>query len=309
MQRSNEKIDIPIEVIFLDLGSTLIYAQEPWPPVLVRADQELVRYLRQAGFLIDSTALHGNFDTFLDAYYAQRDKDKVETTTFVFLRDRLTESGYGSVPDPILRRALGSMYAVAERNWYVEEDAISTLASLKEEGYRLGLISNTSDDNNVHALVDQCGFRPFFDLILTSAGCGYRKPHPRIFQIALEHFSIKPGQAVMVGDTLEADIAGANSLGIYSVWITRRTESSDPSIALEQPFDTVRAASAGAPPVRDGKLKTSTQDAGSGSDPSTVLRQAQDISSGQVPAIQPMAVIQALSVLPALLASLRQTSP
>ena len=266
MHRSNEKIDIPIEVIFLDLGSTLIYAQEAWPPVLVRADQELVRYLRQAGFPIERTTLSGGFNTFLDAYYAQREKDNVESSTFIFLHDLLTESGYSSVPDPILRRALGSMYAVAERNWFVEEDAISTLASLKEEGYRLGLISNTSDDNNVQALVDQCGFRPFFDLILTSASCGYRKPDPRIFQIALEHFSIQPQQALMVGDTLEADIAGANSLGIFSVWITRR--------------------------------------ASSGSDPSTALRQAQDISSGQVPANEPKAVIQALSELPALLENL-----
>jgi HAD superfamily hydrolase (TIGR01662 family) len=302
-------MDIPIEVTFLDLGSTLIYAQEPWPPVLARADQELVRCLRQASFPIESTTLSGGFDTFLDAYYAQRGKDNVEPTTFVFLRDMLAENGYSRVPDPILRRALGSMYAVAERNWYVEEDAISTLVSLREDGYRLGLISNTSDDNNVHALVDQCGFRQFFDLILTSAGCGYRKPHPRIFQIALKQFGIQPGQAVMVGDTLEADIAGANNVGIYSVWITRRVESSDPSTALRQNFDTVRAASAGMPAIRDGKLKASTQDAGFGSDPSTVLRQAQDISSGQVTAIQPKAVIQALSVLPALLASLRKTSP
>jgi putative hydrolase of the HAD superfamily len=211
-----------MKVIFLDLGSTLIYAQEPWPPVLARADQELVRCLHQAGFPIESNTLRRDFDTFLDAYYDQRDKENVEPTAFVFLRDLLTENGFGSVPDPILRRALGSMYAVTERNWRVEEDAISTLVSLRETGYRLGMISNTSDDNNVQALVDQGGFRPFFDLILTSAGCGYRKPHPRIFQIALEHFRIQPEQALMVGDTLEADIAGANSLGIYSVWITRR---------------------------------------------------------------------------------------
>jgi len=250
-------MELPIEVIFLDLGSTLIYAQGPRPPVLARADQELVRCLRQAGFPIDSTALHGDFDTFLDAYYAQRDKDKVELTTFVFLRDLLTESGYGSVPDPILRRALGSMYAVAERNWYVEEDAISTLASLREDGYHLGLISNTSDDNNVQALVDQCGFRPFFDLILTSAGCGYRKPHPRIFQLALNHFDIQPAEAVMIGDTLEADILGANRLGIYSIWITRRAVM---------------------PP------------------------------EGELP-IQPQAVVSVLADIPALLASLRQTSP
>jgi len=211
-----------MKVIFLDLGSTLIYAQEPWPPVLARAEQELVRCLRQAGFPIESTTIRNGFDTFLEAYYDQRDKDNVEPTAFVFLRELLTRNGFGSVPDPILRRALGSMYAVTERNWRVEEDALSTLTSLREGGYRLGLVSNTSDDNNVHALVDQGGLRPFFDLILTSAGCGYRKPHARIFQIALDHFEIQPEQAVMVGDTLEADIAGANSLGIYSVWITRR---------------------------------------------------------------------------------------
>jgi len=268
-----------MNILLFDLGSTLIYAKEPWPPVLARADRELVRALHRAGIPMDGAALHGDFDTFLDAYYAQRDKDNLEPTTFVVLRDMLAENGFGSVPDPILRRALGSMYAVTERNWRVEEDALSTLASLREAGCCLGMISNTSDDNNVQALVDQCGFRPFFDLILTSAGWGYRKPHARIFQIALEHFGIQPGQAVMVGDTPEADIAGANRLGIYSVWITRRAgPGSEPST-------------------------------GTGSDPSAALRQAQDISSGQVPAIQPKAVIQALSELPALLASLRRTSP
>jgi len=225
---------MPIEVVFLDLGSTLIYAKEPWPPILLRADWELVRALHRAGIPMDSTAFHEDFETFLDAYYAQREEDHVERTTFVALRDMLTRKGYGSVPDPILRRALGSMYAVTERNWYVEEDAIPTLASLKDKGYRLGLISNTSDDNNVQALVDQGGFRPFFEVLVTSAGCGIRKPHPHIFQIALDHFSIQPGQAVMVGDTLEADIAGANSLGIYSVWITRRAERSDPSTGSGQ---------------------------------------------------------------------------
>jgi HAD superfamily hydrolase (TIGR01662 family) len=269
---------MPIEVVFLDLGSTLIYAQEPWPPVLAHADQELVRCLRHAGFPIESTTLSGGFDTFLDAYYAQRDKDNVEPTTFVFLRDMLAENGYSSVPDPILRRALGSMYAVTERNWYVEEDAIPTLASLKDKSYRLGLISNTSDDNNVQALVDQGGFRPFFEVLVTSADCGIRKPHPHIFQIALDHFSIQPGQAVMVGDTLEADIAGANSLGIYSVWLTRRAERSGHSAVLQQPFNKLRAS-------------------------------AQEVDSGQGLALQPRAVIQTLSELPALLASLRQPSP
>jgi len=261
---------MPIKVVFFDLGSTLICAKEPWPPVLARADRELVRSLRQAGVSIDNTLLYQGFGTFLDAYYAQRGQDYIERTTIVILRDRLIENGYDSVPDPILRRALGSMYTVTERNWHVEEDAVSTLASLRENGYRLGLITNTSDEDNTQALVDQGGLRPFFDLILTSAGCGIRKPHPRIFQIALDHFKIQPEQAIMVGDTLEADIAGANNLGIYSIWITRRV---------------------------------------GGSDPSTGLRQAPPDNSEQGPTIQPKAAIQTLSELPALLENLRRPSP
>ncbi len=289
----------PYSTLLFDLGSTLIYAREPWPPILALAEQKLVRCLHQVGIPIESAALRNGFDTFLDAYYAYRDTDEhIEPTASVFLRELLARNGFRSLPDPILRRALDSMYAVTERNWHVEEDAVSTLASLRENGYRLGLISNASDEDSTQALVDQGGLRPFFDFILTSAGCRIRKPHPRIFQIALNHFKIQPEQAIMVGDTLEADIAGANNLGIYSVWITRRTgPGSDPSTgspvpALSRPPAPVAQAQAG----QDGAAHRPAFGAG--------LAQA-----GQVSAIQPKAVIQSLSELPALLESLHQPSP
>jgi FMN phosphatase YigB (HAD superfamily) len=92
-------------------------------------------------------------------------------------------------------------------------------------GYRLGMISNAADDENVQELVDKGQLRPYFEFILSSAACGIRKPDPHIFQLALEHFRVPPEKTVMVGDTLEADILGANQLGIYSIWIPRHAEN------------------------------------------------------------------------------------
>ena len=39
----------------------------------------------------------------------------------------------------------------------------------------------------------------------------------------------------MVGDTLDADILGANKLGIYSIWITRRVDTPTDGELLAQP--------------------------------------------------------------------------
>ena len=77
----------------------------------------------------------------------------------------------------------------------------------------------------VQTLVDKASLRPYFDLVLSSAACGVRKPSPRIFRIALEHWGVGPSHAVMVGDTLGADILGAHNAGIFSIWVTRRADT------------------------------------------------------------------------------------
>ena len=88
----------------------------------------------------------------------------------------------------------------------------------------MGIISNAGDDRDVQQLVENFDIGSFFDIVLTSAACGYRKPHKRIFELALEYFNIRAEEVAMVGDTLSADILGANQMGMYSIWITRRVE-------------------------------------------------------------------------------------
>jgi FMN phosphatase YigB (HAD superfamily) len=77
----------------------------------------------------------------------------------------------------------------------------------------------------VQALVDKAGIRHFFDLVLSSAAVGYRKPNPKIFSLVMEQMQIQPAEAAMIGDTLGADILGAQNSGILDIWISRRADT------------------------------------------------------------------------------------
>ena len=218
-------IQEPIEAVLFDLGSTLIYFSARWPDILPESDAELLRQLRAAGLDIDSTFVKKYRDR-LEEYFAQRDTEFIEYTSTYFLKTLLAEYGYWQVPEEVLHRLLAGMYAVTQAYWMAEVDAAPTLKTLRERGYRLGLISNAIDDPDVQTLIDKAGLRTFFEVILTSAAAGIRKPNPRIFHRVLERLGIRPERAVMVGDTLGADILGSQNAGIFSIWITRRADSS-----------------------------------------------------------------------------------
>ncbi len=208
------------EVIFFDLGDTLMYDKDPWDPIFPRADAAMRRCLEQAGYPLVENA-YGEFNTIFDMYYHRR-RDTVQEETTVQLLRELMDSQGASPPDPVLFAAMEAMYAVTQENWFVEEDAAPTLRTLQEMGYRLGLISNAADDENVQELIDKGNLRPHFEFIISSAACGVRKPDARIFQLALDHFNLPPEKTAMAGDLLDADVLGANRLGIYSIWVTRR---------------------------------------------------------------------------------------
>ena len=235
-----------IKVVFFDLGSTLVHAEIAWPGADFwrRGDAALVQVLQGAGFPLSAETFFDEYSTFLDRYYTDLlPGENIERTAFSLLQEILAKKGYTNVPVPVLRSALEALYAVTDQNWINEEDAIPTLEALKHSGYHLGLISNTSDDAHVLYLLDKNGLKPFFESVITSAALGIRKPDQRIFQVALDHFQVKPEAAAMVGDTLDADILGANHLGIYSIWITRRAQNLEEGELTIQPQAVVSSLS------------------------------------------------------------------
>jgi len=211
-----------IRAVIFDLGGTLMYERESWHAVNAKADEALTNYLRGQGLELNLSTFPIEFRRRLDEYFKQREKNLLETTYSSVLRDVLADKGYRNVSEDVLRTALDRLFAVTQKNWLLENDALPTLKKLEQNGYRLGLISNAGDDKDVQQLARGFGIARFFDFILTSAACSYRKPHPRIFELALANWYLLPSEAVMVGDNLDADIRGAKSVGLYGIWISRR---------------------------------------------------------------------------------------
>jgi len=213
------------EAIIFDLGGTLIYFEGSWPEVMAEAGMELHRSLSEAGLDLEPDSFMQEFHTQMETYYVERESDYREYTTLYVVQKLLGGWDYTDVQESVIREGLQAMYAVTEGHWHIEQDAALTLETLGRKGYRLGLISNAGDDADVQTLVDKANLRDYFDLIITSAAEGIRKPSPHIFHKMLNYWEIEPSQAAMVGDTLSADILGARKAGLYSIWLTRRADT------------------------------------------------------------------------------------
>ena len=108
----------------------------------------------------------------------------------------------------------------SKRKLYPE--VMSVLNSLRSMGVRMGVVSNTTNprfmkENEMQA----AGLKPYFEFAIYSSDTPYRKPHPSIFELAIESLGMKPEEILFVGDNLSLDVVGAKSVGMKSAWVNR----------------------------------------------------------------------------------------
>lgn len=218
---------VPFRAILFDLGNTLLYFDDDWDEIHQQAILSLGQNLNFLGVEVEPGILAAEFDRRVKIYYEKREIDLIEHSTEFVLRDLLESVGYPNARDDLVRSGLDAFYSTFQPHWQLEKDTIPTLKSLKAMNYRVGLISNAGDASDVNTLIDRAGIRSYFNRIWISADVGVRKPHPRIFEIALDSMYVRPKEAVMVGDSLNADILGANTIGMSSIWITRRADPAE----------------------------------------------------------------------------------
>ena len=211
-----------IRGLIFDLGSTLIYSRHDtnWPVTLNRMRADLLAHLQAAGYELDPAQFLARFAAKVDEYSDQRQTDWVEYTTTWILNSTLEELNLPAPPPELVQAALAAYYAYSESLWQPVDGLHPTLRQLAEAGLRLGLISNAADEGNVQRLVDWAGLRRYFDPIVVSAAVGLRKPNPAIFELVLRAWNLPPGDSVMVGDTLGADVLGAQLAGMHNVWFS-----------------------------------------------------------------------------------------
>lgn len=108
--------------------------------------------------------------------------------------------------------------------------AHETLGYLKEK-YTLHLISNGFADAS-ETKVMQCDLKKYFTTIVISEAVGVHKPHPEIFHYAVTNAKTAISQSVMVGDSIEADIRGAQNVGMDAIFFNPKSSEVPDDVKL-----------------------------------------------------------------------------
>lgn len=215
-----------IQGVIFDLGSTLIHAtyDQNWVSIYPRMQADLLAHLRAHGYTLDEATFFNRLTVNRADFDRQRQTDWVEYTTAWLLTTTLKDLGQPEPSPAVMDGAIQAYYAWTETQWATLPGTHETLRALQARGLRLAILSNASDHANVHRLIDRAHLRPYFDPIVVSAAVRWRKPNPRAFEEVLHTWQVPAQACVMVGDTLGADILGAQLAGLHDVWLTAHAD-------------------------------------------------------------------------------------
>jgi putative hydrolase of the HAD superfamily len=206
-----------IRGVVFDLGGTLAVGDPLPAEELDRANAVALRaWLTERG--------HAVPPDFVDALVAERQaafasrQGTQEVVAARALEAALRRYGLPDDPDSVAR-AEAAFFEPELRRMRPVPGALEVLDALRRRGLRVGLLSNASS----HLFVVECcrrlGLALYLDPIVSSALVGWAKPDPRPFEAVLTAWGVAAREVVMVGDTTDADVAGARTVGMRAVLV------------------------------------------------------------------------------------------
>lgn len=100
------------------------------------------------------------------------------------------------------------------------------LAELKQQGYKLAVVSNGGHATRL-TILQGLGFSHYFDEIISSELVGISKPNPEIFLHTSRQLDIAPQHCLFIGDHPVNDIQGATEAGMQALWLKGFHEAED----------------------------------------------------------------------------------
>jgi putative hydrolase of the HAD superfamily len=202
----------PTRAVFFDVDFTLIF-----PGPTFQGDG-YARFCAEVGIEVDPR----RFDAAVAA--ASFILDEVEepiydASLFVHYTATIIEHMGGRGPDVV--RVAERIYDQWAGNHHFEmyDDVEPALTELAARGLVLGVISNSH--RSLAAFAEHFRLDALITATVSSAEHGYMKPHPSISEQALVRAGASAAQAVMVGDSLRADIEGALAAGWRGILLRR----------------------------------------------------------------------------------------
>ncbi|TES96504.1 MAG: HAD family hydrolase [Promethearchaeota archaeon] len=221
--------------IIFDFGFTLFSFENPsiekYLDCFRRGMSKSIKVLKQEKIVEDKDHLLKDFTTIFNkkraTYFklAMRTKEEFPTTLlFKTALAKLQEKGYEIQEDKIKENFLEKLaelyHSCEEEEWKPDDKTRFTLETLsKISNLKIGLISNHPNHKTIKNMLKNNEMKDFFDVIVTSAKFGKRKPVSDIFYHTLKRMGLTKNDAeycIMVGDEA-ADIVGAHRVGMQVI--------------------------------------------------------------------------------------------
>ncbi|MFL5742853.1 MAG: YjjG family noncanonical pyrimidine nucleotidase [Flavisolibacter sp.] len=123
------------------------------------------------------------------------------------------------IADEALARQLSELFLqLLPARTILFPDTKEILQYLKEKNYGLHLITNGFEKTQ-HSKLKNSGIDHFFEEVITSESSNSLKPQKEIFEYALARTGASVSESLMIGDSLEVDVAGAMSVGMDQVHV------------------------------------------------------------------------------------------
>ena len=215
-----------LRAVLFDWGDTLM--QFAYEPELVEAGQRAGLEALGRDGLPEADAITAHFrEHYEPLFWVPGTLEEIEYPGLV--RKLLGHFGI-EVTEEELDRFLEAEHAAWEPARVLGSTTHALLEALRSRGLRLGLVSNAFDPGwLLHRDLEQMGIAERIDHALFSSEVGKRKPHPEIFEQALNALEVSPEEALFVGDRLYEDVRGAGDVGmttVQAVWF-RADEHAD----------------------------------------------------------------------------------
>jgi putative hydrolase of the HAD superfamily len=207
-----------VDFVFFDAGETLVHPLPSFPELFLikcsdhglEVDFDLLRSATRR-------LMAGVEDRQRRGYTFTNEARKSHLFWIDFYTSLVSELGYEGTGD-ILPRDLHETFSEPS-NYGAYHDALETLEALRRSGLRMGLISNF--EVWLEDLLRDLGLLDFFEVQIISGRESYEKPHPRIYEMALERAAVSPERALHVGDSPVSDYEGARAAGMRAVLLDR----------------------------------------------------------------------------------------
>jgi putative hydrolase of the HAD superfamily len=229
--------------LFFDLDHTL-WDFETNSRLALRAGHEAVGLLEHG--ISDVTRWIEEYEVANEWCWAEYRDGRMDKETLRSERFRLAMHRMGvQVPAEVARR-LGEHYIeTSPHQTALIEGTLEVLEELASKGHVMWLLTNGFDEVQ-HIKVENSGLKPFFQDVYTSDSLGVKKPDARAFERAAKRAGVSmDAGVVMVGDSWESDVQGAQNVGWRGVhfnphgelmadaWRTVRCLRELPSLPLE----------------------------------------------------------------------------